>query len=207
MFYHDWDWLTDWLTDYGRTDGTSSILRQALCIISNPSVNSNWSYNPETLNSGQNWCIFVPHDLETWRMTSKNDSAPHLYYIKLCVSFQSHGWIQAGVTVRKRTIQFKIDNFLSCVTLKFEEWPWKTIEHLFYTALLQFEFTNGYEMMHKARSSMGEVSYWFSRSSVKCQGHTGQKIADFDPNWAFPDCNSSLNSHVALKWCTKLEVA
>ena len=25
-------------------------------------------------------------------------------------------------------------------------------------------------------------------------------------NWAFPDCNSSLNSPMATKWCTKLEV-
>ena len=41
---------------------------------------------------------------------------------------------------------------------------------------------------------------------VKGQGHTGQKIADFDPNWAFQDCNSSLNLAMATKWCTKLEV-
>ena len=27
------------------------------------------------------------------------------------------------------------------------------------------------------------------------------------PNWAFPDCNSSLKSPMATKWCTKLEVA
>ena len=27
----------------------------------------------------------------------------------------------------------------------------------------------------------------FPRSSIKCQGHTGQNITDFDPNWAFPD--------------------
>ena len=33
-----------------------------------------------------------------------------------------------------------------------------------------------------------------------------QKIADFDPNIVFPDCNSSLNSPMALKWCTKLNV-
>ena len=30
---------------------------------------------------------------------------------------------------------------------------------------------------------------------------------DFDPNWAFPDCNSSLNSPMAMKWCIELEVA
>ena len=31
-----------------------------------------------------------------------------------------------------------------------------------------------------------------------------KKIADFDPNWAFPDCNSSFNTPMVLKWCTKL---
>ena len=46
---------------------------------------------------------------------------------------------------------------------------------------------------------------FFSRSSVKFQGHTAKKIIDFDPNWAFPYCNSSLNSLMALKWCTKVE--
>ena len=72
---------------------------------------------------------------------------------------------------------------------------------------LQFEYTNGYEMMHKAWSSVEEVPYCFSRSSVKFQGHAALKIAEFDPEWAFPDCNSSLNSPMATKWCTKLEVA
>ena len=47
----------------------------------------------------------------------------------------------------------------------------------------------------------------FLRSSVKFQGHMAQNIIDFDPNWAFPDCNSSLNSLMAMKWCTKLDVA
>ena len=62
-------------------------------------------------------------------------------------------------------------------------------------------------MMHKAWSRIEEVPYCFSRSSVKFQGHTAKKIVDFDPNWPFPDCNSSLNSPMAPKWCTKLEVA
>ena len=35
----------------------------------------------------------------------------------------------------------------------------------------------------------------------------GLKIVDFDPNWAFPDCVSSLNSQMAKKWCIKFEVA
>ena len=62
-------------------------------------------------------------------------------------------------------------------------------------------------MMHKAWSSIEEVPYCFSRSSVKFQGYTALKIVDFDPNWAFPDCNSSLNSPMAMKCCTKLETA
>ena len=70
--------------------------------------------------------------------------------------------------------------------------------------LLKFEFTNGYEMMHKAWSSIEEMPYCFPRSSIKF--HTGQKIAEFVPNWVFPDCNFSFNTPMDLKWCTKLDV-
>ena len=62
-------------------------------------------------------------------------------------------------------------------------------------------------MMHRAWSRIVEVPYCFSRSYVKFQGHTALKIVEFDPNWAFPDCNSSLNSPMAMKCCTKLETA
>ena len=60
-------------------------------------------------------------------------------------------------------------------------------------------------MMHKAWSSIEEVPYCFARSSVQFQGRTALKIVEFDPNWAFPDSNSSLNSPMAMKCCTKLE--
>ena len=60
-------------------------------------------------------------------------------------------------------------------------------------------------MMHKAWSSIEEVPYCFSRSSIKFQGDIALKIVEFDSNWAFPDCNSSLNSPMAMKCCTKLE--
>ena len=62
-------------------------------------------------------------------------------------------------------------------------------------------------MMHRAWSSTVEVPYCFSRSYVKFQGHPALKIVKFDPNWAFPDCNSSLNLPMAMKCCTKLETA
>ena len=47
-------------------------------------------------------------------------------------------------------------------------------------------------------------------SQVICQiwkSHGKKNFVDFDSNWAFLDCNSSLNSPMALKWCTKLEAA
>ena len=62
-------------------------------------------------------------------------------------------------------------------------------------------------MMHRAWSSIVEVLYCFSRSYVKFQGHRALKIVEFDPNWAFPDCYSSLNSPMAMKFWTKLQTA
>ena len=49
----------------------------------------------------------------------------------------------------------------------------------------KFEFTNGYEMMHKAWSSIEEVPYCFARSSIKFHGHTGRKIDDLNPIWDY----------------------
>ena len=73
--------------------------------------------------------------------------------------------------------------------------------------LLQFEFQYDDEMMHIAWCCLEELPYCFWRSSVKFQGHTALKIVEFDLAWAFPDCYSSLNSPMATKWCTKLELA
>ena len=60
-------------------------------------------------------------------------------------------------------------------------------------------------MLQRAWNSKGEMPYCFPRSSIKFQGHTALKIVQFDPNWAFPDCNFSLNSLMAMKCCTELE--
>ena len=48
IFQPMWPW--NLMDDLEELQGTSSTLHQALCIISNPLVNSNWSYCPETLN-------------------------------------------------------------------------------------------------------------------------------------------------------------
>ena len=106
------------------------MLLQALCIISKPSVNSNWSYSPKTLKWGQNRRFFVPCDPEIWRMTLKYNRAPLLCCFKLCASFHSHRWIRTKVRVPIRSIGVKIGNLLSRVT--FDGWPWKAIGHLFH---------------------------------------------------------------------------
>ena len=97
--------------DLAKQQGTSSMLLQALCIIFYPLVNSNLSYSPETLNSGPNRRFLEPCDLEILRMTLKNNMASLSCYFKLCASFRTHWWIQIGVTVRKRPIWVKFDDF------------------------------------------------------------------------------------------------
>ena len=121
-------------------------------------MNSNWSYSPETLNSGQNWQYFVPCDLEIWWMTLENDRAPHLYQFKLCAPFQIHQWSQTWVTVWKRSILVKIGDILSRVNLKFDGWPWKTIGYLLYTtSSFVHHFKAMGELKLELQSGLGRV--------------------------------------------------
>ena len=100
IFRAVWPWnLTD---DLEKQWGTSSMLLQALCIISYPLVNSNLSYSLEMPNLGQIRRFLEPCDLEIWQMTLKNNRAPLLSNIKLNASFHHHMSIQTGVTVQKR---------------------------------------------------------------------------------------------------------
>ena len=108
------------------------MLRQALCSISKPLVNCNWSYSPETPNLGQIRRFLEPCDLEIWRMTMKNNRAPLLSIIKLYASFHNHMWIQTGVTVRK-----PLSWVVTSVTLTFDLWPWPFV----WTSLLSLVVT------------------------------------------------------------------
>ena len=56
-------------------------------------------------------------------------------------------------------------------------WPELSVSRL----QTQFEFTDGFELMHKAWRSIEKVPYCFSRSSIKLQGHKGWKIDDLKP--------------------------
>ena len=80
---------------------------------------SNLSYSPETPNLGQIRRFLEPCDLEIWRMTLKNNRAPHLCCFQLCAWFHCHMWIQTGVRLRKR-----LSWVLTSVTLTFDLWPW-----------------------------------------------------------------------------------
>ena len=101
------------MDDLEKQQGTSSVLLQALCCISYPLVNSNWSYSPETPNLGQIRRFLESCDLEIWRMTLQNNRAPLLCHFKLYVSFHTHWWIQIWVTVRNRSIRSKLRIFLA----------------------------------------------------------------------------------------------
>ena len=49
------------MDDLEKQQGTSSMLLEALCIISSSYVNLNWSYSPETDKLGYDLC-----DLDLW---------------------------------------------------------------------------------------------------------------------------------------------
>ena len=57
-------WPCNLTDDLEKQQGTSPKQHQALCIISSPYVNSNWSYGPETAKWGHDLC-----DLDLWSLT------------------------------------------------------------------------------------------------------------------------------------------
>ena len=68
-----------------------------------------------------------------------------------------------------------------CISRSFVKFQGYTEKHRFWPKLgvsrlwIQFEFTSGYEIMQKASSNSEKVPCYFSRSSVKFQGHAGQQ--------------------------------
>ena len=114
---------------------------------------------PSNLKLDSNRQFFRPCDHEIWWMTSKNNRALLLYYVKLCASFQIHWWIQTGFTVQLRSIRVEIGDMLSRVTLKFDGWPWKTIGHLFYaTSSFVQHFVAIGEFKQELKS--GNAQFW-----------------------------------------------
>ena len=112
-------------------------------------------------------------------MTSKNNRASYLYYIKLCASFQSHWWIQTAVTILKCPIRVTISQFLSCVTFKFDGWPWKAIRHLSYTTwsfVRHFKAISEFKLeLQSGNAQFGSNRRFFSRMTSNFDGWTWKK--------------------------------
>ena len=68
---------------------------------------------------------------------------------------------------------------------------------------LQFEFTDGFEMMYKAWCSIEDVPFCYPGSSIKFQGHTGWKIGNLNPIWVRLLGPSQLSNPSDLPCCMK----
>ena len=105
-------------------DLKAPLLHKALCIISNPSVNSNLSQSLEMLDSGKNWPIFCA--TWPWNLVDDLEKPGHLFYTTL--RFVRHF---KAIGISKLKLQSGNAQFWSklifCST-----WPWKTIGYLFY---------------------------------------------------------------------------
>ena len=110
------------------------------------------------------------------------------------VQFQGH-------TGQKIAIFTRVENFRTVALVLIHRWPRNNAHSLkwhrggallFFKAIRQismsqgFEFMDCYEKTHIGCSSMEEVSFCYSRSSVKFQVHAGWQIT-FDHVW---DCKS-----------------
>ena len=95
-----------------------------------------WNQNKVTVREHQIWvkiCNFLS------RVTLKFDRWPwktigHLFFTTLSLVHHFIAICEFKMELQSRNAQFgsKLAIFLSYVTLKFDEWPWKTTGHLFY---------------------------------------------------------------------------
>ena len=100
-------------------------------------------------------------------------------------------WIHCGygMTPNGRSSIEKVPYYFSRSSVKFQGqtgknhrfWPELSVSDLY----IKFEFTHGFEMMYKAWWSIEEVPYFFSMSSTKFRGKTGQKNLWFWPEFSF----------------------
>ena len=77
-------------------------------------MNSNWSYSPETLNSGQNWRFLVPWYLEIWQRTLK--TLEHLFYAASSFVHHFKAIGEFKLKLQSRNIQFGLKSaiFVPC---------------------------------------------------------------------------------------------
>ena len=160
-----WPW--NLMNDLEKQEGTSSILHQTLCIISNPFVNSNWSYSPEMLNSGKNWRFFLSRlilkfDGWSWKIIG------HLFYTTLSFvrHFQAIGIFKLELQSVKCSIRVKIgDLFVPgdfenwCMTLKNNRAP--LLYYIKLCAWLQIHWWSQAWVTAWKRSSRVKIGHFF----------------------------------------------
>ena len=188
QFFSPCDLEIWWMT---LIQGTASILHSALCIVSKPWVNSNWSYNLHTFNLGQNWRLLSRVSLKfdgwSWKTigTYTTSSFVHIPHPALCIVSKplvSSNWSCSPETLNSGQKR----RFLCCVTWKFYGWPWKTIWHLFYVAssfVHHFEAIGKYKLeLQSGNDRFGsklrivlpcEIEMW--RMTLKKIGHLSKK--------------------------------
>ena len=99
----------------------------------------------------------------------------HLFYttVKLCSSFEIHGWIQTGVTVWKPSILSKSVIFFSHVRWIFNRWPEQITGHLFYTTL---SFVNNFRAISESKLGLQSTNTQFGSKLVIFFTHVTSKI-------------------------------
>ena len=115
------------------------------------------------------------------RVTLKFDGWPwktigHLFYV--ASSFVHHfiAISEFKLKLQSRNAQFgsKLAIFLSRVTLKFDEWPWKTIGHLFYATssfVHHFVAIGEFKLeLQSGNTQIGSKSTFLSRVTLKFDG-------------------------------------
>ena len=130
MFYPVRPW--NLIDDFEKQEDNSTMLHQALCIISKPSVNPSLSYSPESSNSCQNQRLLSG-------LTLKFDGCPwktigHLFYAASCVVYHF-----IAISVSKLELPFGNPQFGSKSVTFCDLQVWwmalKTLGDLFYTTL------------------------------------------------------------------------
>ena len=165
------------------------------------------SYHPEIFRSFYHWQTWCPYEMSNSEVNGRGQDPtqrfPHCnsslnsrlvmkWYTKLDVTqkrcpivFQCHPWNFKATRLKKSLILTQIGRFWTITPVWIQWWLWNDAQSLKQhrkVALLFFKFIRQISRSH------------------------GTKMDNFEPNWAFPDCNYSLNSPTALKWCTKLNV-
>ena len=128
LFRAVWPWnLTNVL---GKQQGICPKHHQAICIISSPYVNSNWSYSPETVKLGVDLC-----DLDLWPLTLN-------FCMDIILVIGNNSWKFHDDTMMRtlskrchRRTDRQTDRQTEIAILKAAWSQLKTIGHLFYITL------------------------------------------------------------------------